>query len=249
MEPSGRKSIIVVFSGGFDSTVLLNGCIRQGHDVRALSVDYGQRHKRELHIATTRCFKLGIEHRIADLSGLTSLLGGSSQTDPSIPVPHGHYAEESMKKTVVPNRNMLLLAVAGAWAVSVKADGIAYAAHAGDHAIYPDCREEFVKPMEEAFAHCDWHAVKLWRPYLKWTKADIVAEGARQGIGEAMFQSYSCYEGTPIQCGVCGTCVERRMAFIAAGMDDFTEYRLPLPAQYATEAQAENIRRAKANVA
>ena len=164
--------IVLTLSGGLDSTVLLWHLLNQRHEVRCLSVDYGQRHRRELEAATEIAKLVGVEHRIADLSNLRQFMGGSSQTS-DVPVPEGHYAADNMKLTVVPNRNMILLAVAGAWAVSTKSDSIAYAAHAGDHAVYPDCREEFVKPLSEALWNADWHQVKIERPFLKMTKAEI----------------------------------------------------------------------------
>lgn len=214
---------IVVFSGGLDSTVLLFKMRSLGAEVRALSIDYGQRHVRELEAAADICNSYGFQHQIADLRSLTKLMAGSSQTDPNVPVPHGHYAEETMKATVVPNRNMVLLAVAGAWAISTKSDTISYAAHAGDHAIYPDCREEFVVPLSEALWNADWHHVKLERPFIKMTKADIVKVGWE--ISAPMHRTYSCYEGERIHCGKCGTCTERREAFKLAGVHDPTQYR------------------------
>lgn len=212
---------IIVLSGGLDSTVLLHHCRARG-PAMALSVDYGQRHRRELECAAKTCFELGVPHKVADLSALRSLMGGSSQTDDAVPVPHGHYAEESMKQTVVPNRNMLLIAVAGAWAITNKADAVAYAAHAGDHAIYPDCRDEFVKPLAEALRLADWHSVALERPFVGKTKAEIVRIG--HDLGVRFEDTYSCYEGREKHCGKCGTCVERREAFQLAGVADPTEY-------------------------
>jgi hypothetical protein len=101
--------VVLILSGGLDSSVLLARLLADRHEVHALSVDYGQRHRRELEAAREVAAHYGVDHRVADLSGLRPLLAGSSQTDASVPVPHGHYAEESMKATVVPNRNMLLL--------------------------------------------------------------------------------------------------------------------------------------------
>lgn len=213
---------VCVLSGGLDSTVLLHYLLNQGREVNAISVDYGQRHSIELERASAIVGLAGVPWRCVDLSGLRYIMTGSSQTDLSVPVPHGHYEEESMKKTVVPNRNMLLLAVAGAMAVSLKADSIAYGAHAGDHAIYPDCREEFCAAMSQAFKHCDWHTVNLERPFLDMTKADIVKLGAQ--LGAPLELTYSCYEGKDIHCGKCGTCTERREAFQLAGVPDFTTY-------------------------
>ncbi len=219
---------VLIYSGGLDSTVLLAKLLAEEQEVKCLSINYGQRHTRELTHAKLICDLAGVEHRIADLSALKPLLAGSSQTDDSVPVPHGHYAAENMKLTVVPNRNMLMLAVAGAWAISLKFDQIAYAAHAGDHDIYPDCREEFINPLSEAMKHADWHHVGIIRPFMDHTKADIVREGERLnykvGSLAMMRASYSCYEGRELHCGLCGTCQERRSAFRDAGVADPTEY-------------------------
>src|SRR5262245_19263220 len=144
---------VLVYSGGLDSTTLLYHLQARGDTVRCLSIDYGQRHRRELEAARTICEHIGVEHRLADLRSITPLLGGSALTD-AVAVPHGHYAEESMKLTVVPNRNMILLSLAIAWSVSLKYDAVAYAAHAGDHTIYPDCRPAFVEAMERAAGLC-----------------------------------------------------------------------------------------------
>lgn len=218
---------ILIYSGGMDSTVLLYHLRAEGQSVAALSIDYGQRHRRELDCAAAICARLGVEHRVADLRGLTPLLTGSSLTDPSVPVPHGHYEEATMKATVVPNRNMLLLATAAAWAIALKADTVAYAAHSGDHAIYPDCREEFAEAMDRAIGLADWHAVHLQRPFVGLTKADLVRRGAALAVPFA--DTWSCYEGGAEHCGRCGTCIERREAFHLAGVPDPTPYALTAP--------------------
>lgn len=219
-----KTKTIVIYSGGLDSTVLLCKLKAEGREVKALSINYGQRHGRELEAARKICGMLHIEHKVADLSGLRELMAGSSQTDSTVPVPHGHYAAENMKLTVVPNRNALLLSVGFAWAISLKHDTVAYAAHAGDHAIYPDCREEFTTPFAEAMRNADWHPVELERPFLTMTKAQIVGIGADIAACGAMAESYSCYEGEEQHCGLCGTCQERRSAFRDAGVYDLTNY-------------------------
>ena len=217
-----KNEAVVIYSGGMDSTVLLYHLIESRMKVAALSIDYGQRHRRELEAAKRITTELKIEHHVADLSSLRPLMAGSSQTSDGIAVPHGHYESESMKVTVVPNRNMLMLAVAGAWAISRKSDVIAYAAHAGDHAIYPDCREEFVQPLAQALANADWHRVDIIRPFISMTKAQICARGSVLGV--PFEETYSCYEGREKHCGLCGTCVERREAFQLAGVTDPTTY-------------------------
>lgn len=232
-------NIVLIHSGGLDSSVLLGKLVEEGNKVKCLSVDYGQRHARELVAASAVMdhYKVKPFDRFrADLSALKPILGGSSQTDDSVPVPHGHYAAENMKLTVVANRNMLMLAVAGAWAISSKADAVAYGAHAGDHAIYPDCREEFVEPLSRALANADWHKVQIVRPFLHFTKAEIVNLGF--GLEVPMGLTYSCYEGRPDHCGLCGTCQERRAAFRDAGVPDPTTYEAEGLAKLPTEALA-----------
>jgi 7-cyano-7-deazaguanine synthase len=213
---------VLIYSGGMDSTVLLYHLLADGRDVVCLGINYGQRHCRELEAAGKICALCGVEFQIADLRGIKHLLAGSSQTSDEIAVPHGHYAAENMKLTVVPNRNMVMLSIAGAWAISRKAESIAYAAHAGDHAIYPDCREEFVKPLAQALWNADWHPVSVDRPFIGMTKGQIAARGGELGVPFEL--TYSCYEGQETHCGFCGTCVERREAFEQAGIKDPTNY-------------------------
>lgn len=132
-----------------------------------------------------------------------------------------------MKVTVVPNRNMIMLSVAAGWAISQGFDQVAFGAHSGDHAIYPDCREEFAEAVDRAMSLADWHRVRLVRPFVRMTKADIVKRGADLHVP---FQStWSCYKGAAQQCGRCGTCVERREAFYLAGVVDPTDYAPTAP--------------------
>lgn len=217
---------IICFSGGLDSTVLLAALRAEKHEVKCLSVNYGQRHVKELEAAKMITSYYGIEHRVADLSSLKPLLAGSSQTSDSMPVPEGHYTAENMKQTVVPNRNMLLLAVAGAWAASLKYNNVAYAAHGGDHAIYPDCRPEFTEAMRDALRICDWQPIKLLRPFLfpkPLSKGEVVKIGF--DLGAPLISTWSCYKGEELHCGKCGTCVERKEAFQQAGVSDPTHYK------------------------
>lgn len=213
---------VVVVSGGLDSTVLLYKCHVEG-EALALSIRYGQRHARELEHAAMAAKRLGVPHEVLDVrAGLGAALQGSALTSPEIPVPLGHYADASMKATVVPNRNMLLLAIAGSYALGHGAGRLAYGAHAGDHAIYPDCRPEFVDSMADALSLCDWKPLALYAPFLFGSKADIVREGVKFRV--PMETTWSCYQGGDLHCGECGTCVERREAFQQAGVQDLTQY-------------------------
>ncbi len=214
---------VVIYSGGLDSTVLLYKLRADGHEVHPLGVNYGQRHARELDAAKAICSTLGVPYRVADLTALRPFLAGSSQTSDDVAVPHGHYEDETMRLTVVPNRNMIMLAVAIGWAISLEAEAVAYAAHAGDHAIYPDCRADFVVAMQEAARQCHYEpGVQLVAPFIGATKAAVVSMGADLGVPFAY--TWSCYEGGGVHCGRCGTCVERREAFQLAGVTDPTVY-------------------------
>ena len=213
---------LVLFSGGLDSTVLATQMKRDAGETRLLSIDYGQRHAKELEHSQRVAMHLELPHEILKLPQLGAILGGSSLTDKSLALPEGHYAEESMKATIVPNRNMILLALAGGHALSLGFDTIAYAAHAGDHTIYPDCRPEFASAMEKALSLADWQDLKLHRPFVEKTKADLVKIG--HDLKAPLGDTWSCYAGRDLHCGKCGTCVERREAFALAGVPDPTVY-------------------------
>ena len=217
-----QSKTVLIYSGGIDSTVLLYDLLNSGHDVQALSVNYGQRHSKELDCAKSLCKQLNVEHHVADLTALNPLLSGSSLTSPHVQVPEGHYEDESMKATVVPNRNMILLSIATGWAMSTGASSVSYAAHSGDRAIYPDCREEFADAMNSVMEIAGWDKVSLNRPFSSLTKADIVKLGDELGV--PFEQTWSCYKGGQVHCGVCGTCVERREALQLAGVTDSTIY-------------------------
>jgi len=215
--------VVSLLSGGLDSTVMLYALRAARHKVKCVSFDYGQRHRVELESAQSIAINAGVEYRRVDLTTITDLLKGSSQTDEAVDVPEGHYAAESMKLTVVPNRNMIMLSIAAAWAISTGYDAVAYAAHAGDHAIYPDCRREYVKELSGAFLLCDWQPIALYTPFIDLTKAEIVQLGVK--LDAPFHLTFSCYKGKAgVHCGRCGTCTERKEAFTLAGVTDPTTY-------------------------
>src|SRR5712692_7393923 len=207
------QKTVLIYSGGLDSTVLLYKLLEQKHEVLHLSYNYGQRHKLELQSAKRITALCGLKHEIVDISLLGSqLLMGSSQTDPSVEVPKGHYTDQSMRLTVVPNRNMIMLALAGGYALSQGATNVAYAAHRGDHEIYPDCRPAFIAAMQEAFRLCHFtSALQLLAPFQQMTKAEIVQKGLKLKVPLELTRS--CYTNVAEACGQCGTCVERLEAF------------------------------------
>lgn len=222
---SGRRTVSVV-SGGLDSVTLAHLLAAEGHEQILLSFHYGQRHAVELRFAERAAQRLGVPHRVLDMAPLGGLLRGSALTDAAVDVPDGHYAAESMKSTVVPNRNAIFLSIAAGLAVAEEAQAVAYAAHGGDHFIYPDCRPPFVEAFEhatrlanEGFAHPQF---EILAPFLDASKADIVSRGAALGV--PFEETWSCYRGDELHCGRCGTCVERREAFALAGVEDPTAY-------------------------
>ena len=217
------QKIVVIFSGGMDSFTVLNLAARAGHDIYALSFDYGQRHKKELDYARQACLALGVNHKIVDISAINELIAGSSLTS-DIPVAEGHYAEESMLTTVVPNRNMILLSMAVGYAVSIGAGQVYYGAHSGDHAIYPDCRPEFVERMNEVCAIANYQKVEIVTPFLQDSKTAILTAGLEMGLDYNM--TWTCYNGRDLACGECGACRERLEAFAENKVNDPLEYEI-----------------------
>ena len=217
-----KHSTVLIYSGGLDSTILLYDLVKSGFNVKALSVDYGQRHKKELQHAKNLCKELDVKHHIADISAINPLLAGSSLTSADIKVAEGHYEDESMKSTVVPNRNMIFLSIAIAWAISTGTDSVSFAAHKGDHAIYKDCRVNFFKAMNRAMQTSGADNVSLYTPFSLLTKTTIVKLGNLLDV--PFNQTWSCYNGGKNHCGRCGTCVERKEAFELAGVTDPTIY-------------------------
>ncbi|TMP28634.1 7-cyano-7-deazaguanine synthase QueC [Pseudoalteromonas rubra] len=204
------EKVVVIYSGGMDSYTVLNKALKSGYEVYALSFNYGQRHVKELEVARQACDELGVAHKVVDISAINQLIGGSSLTD-DIEVPEGHYEEESMKSTVVPNRNMILLSLAVGYAVSLKASKVFYGAHSGDHAIYPDCRPEFVKKMDDVCRIANYEEIEIVCPYLNNTKIEILTDGLKMGLDYS--KTWTCYNGREKACGKCGACQERLEAF------------------------------------
>jgi 7-cyano-7-deazaguanine synthase len=222
--------VVVLCSGGLDSVTALHWA-RERHAVTVvLSFDYGAKHNhREIPLAVEQARLIGARHETIALD----FIGRHFASDLLVSggaIPEGHYAAENMRRTVVPFRNGIMLAAAGGLAESAGADGLVIAAHSGDHTIYPDCREDFMRAMGEAMRLGTYAGVQLLRPFIALDKAGIVAEGARLGVDFA--RTWSCYKGGARQCGKCGTCVERREAFQVAGVEDPTDYEStpPLPA-------------------
>ena len=215
------EKVVVIYSGGMDSFTVLNRALHDGKEVYALTFDYGLRHVKEIEYASTVCKSLDVNHKVIDISAINQLLAGSSLTD-DIDIPEGHYEAESMKSTVVPNRNMILLSLAVGYAVSVGASQVYYGAHSGDHAIYPDCRPEFVMKMNEVCKIANYESVEIFSPYLTVTKSDILTDGLKMGL--KYDNTWTCYNGREKACGHCGACQERLEAFSDNNVTDPLNY-------------------------
>jgi 7-cyano-7-deazaguanine synthase len=214
---------VVICSGGLDSVTLAYKVAAENKLIALISFDYGQRHKKEITFAEICAKNLGTKHKVIDISHIGTLLSGSALTD-EIDVPDGHYAEETMKVTVVPNRNAIMLAIAYGIASARGAEAVAAAVHGGDHFIYPDCRPAFIDAFQtmQNYALEGLAKIQLYTPFLNVAKADIVATGHELAVPFAT--TWSCYKGGERHCGRCGTCVERLEAFAIAGVADPTEY-------------------------
>ena len=224
-----KTKVVVLISGGMDSVAALYEAHQPYAVVGAVSFDYGSKHNhKEIPFAAWHCQKLGIPHRTIRL-GFVDELFKSDLLQSGGTIPDGHYQELTMKQTVVPFRNGIMLSIAGGYAESIEANGLVIAAHSGDHAIYPDCREDFMKSMADAIRLGTYAAVEILRPFIHNTKAEIARRGHELGVDFA--QTWSCYKGGDIHCGTCGTCVERREAFMLAELPDPTIYLSagPLP--------------------
>lgn len=244
-----NSKAVVILSGGMDSTAALywaqNDPDLKIDEVHAVSFDYGQRHRIELEHAKDICIKLMADmtgklksHAVVDMTNINPLMQGSGSVlvELDTEVPEGHYAEETMAQTVVPNRNAIMLSIAAAKAIAVGADYLVTGVHAGDHAVYPDCRPEFIRAMQtmlkianEGFIREDF---VIAAPWLWVEKSDIVVAGEELRVPWEL--TWTCYKGgvfdghepgmPTIHCGRCSTCVERLEAFDTAGIEDPVEY-------------------------
>lgn len=210
----------MVVSGGMDSVTMLYE-YAQSIDL-AVVFNYGSNHNaREIECARHHCEKLGIELLEIDLSFIgeyfhSSLLEGADA------IPEGDYDFDNMKSTVVPFRNGIMLSAAAGLAESHGLTRVMIANHAGDHALYPDCRASFIKAMATAISEGTYDNIMLYAPYTLLTKTEIAMRGKELGIDYS--KTYSCYKGNEKHCGRCGTCKERRQALAEAGIEDLTEY-------------------------
>jgi 7-cyano-7-deazaguanine synthase len=226
---SARERVVVLLSGGMDSVTALYAAATESEIAACLSFAYGAKHNaREIDCARWHAAHLGVSHLVVPLEFIAQHFD-SHLLKRGGAIPAGHYEDASMRQTVVPFRNGIMLSIAAGFAESCKSSAVVIAAHAGDHAIYPDCREEFMEAMAAAIELGTYATIRIWRPFITLTKAEIAARGAALGVDFS--RTWSCYVGGETHCGSCGTCVERREAFLRARMADPTIYASadPLP--------------------
>ncbi len=207
---------VLIFSGGVDSSTLLYYLLNKNYKVHALTFIYGQRHAKEVEFAkkiVEKAREVGfVEHEIVDITSIHRLISKGAITGEEL-VPAGEYSEERQRITIVPNRNMILLAIAVGYAVKIEAREVYYAAHKSDYSVYPDCRKEFVKAMDTAIYLGNlWTPVELKAPFVDMSKAEIVSVGLKLGVPYEL--TWSCYAGKERPCLSCGTCIERTEAFL-----------------------------------
>ena len=202
------KDIVILYSGGMDSSVALH---RYADRIQlAVSFNYGSKHNtREIEFAARNCKTLGIEHRVIELD-LNKMGFVSDLLQSGGKIPNGHYADANMNKTVVRFRNGIMLSIAAGIAESFQCNKLLISNHAGDHTIYPDCRPDFIQSMNDAIRYGTYNNIEILAPFTRMTKRQIALIGKE--IGVPFENTYSCYNGQEIHCGTCGTCVERKEA-------------------------------------
>lgn len=220
------KKAVLIVSGGIDSSVLCYKASNEGCELYPLTFKYGQKHSKEVNSAQKVCSNLGLIPKIIDISSLQEVLKGSALTDievdiPEVPAEKMHY--DTLKSTVVPNRNAIFLSIAIGYAQSLGVNNVLYGAHYSDRGIYPDCRKEFVNAFEaaEKIAN-DNNDLRIEAPFVDMQKSQIVSLGDQLGV--PLEDTWSCYAGTDLHCGACSSCRERKRAFAESKVNDPTRY-------------------------
>ena len=218
-----KKNVIVLISGGMDSVCALYDSAEKYDVMLGVSFNYGAKHNaNEIPFAEYHCKKLEVPHITIDLDFVNKHFE-SALLQSGEAIPDGHYQDTNMKQTVVPFRNGIMLSIAAGIAESKNAKGLVIAAHSGDHAIYPDCREDFLASMSRAIRLGTYVNIEVIRPFVSLSKGEIAQKGHELGVDFS--KTWSCYKGKEVHCGKCGTCVERKEAFLQAGLLDPTVYK------------------------
>ena len=217
-----KDKVLILLSGGIDSVTALYDSMNDFEVVGGLSFDYSSKHNaKEIAFAKYHCEKLNIPHKTIELNFIAELFNSSLLISGG-EIPDGHYEDQSMKSTVVPFRNGIMLSIACGYCASINGNGVVIGAHSGDHAIYPDCRNDFMDVMGQAMEKGTYDGIKLLRPFISVDKTEIVRIGTKLNIDYS--KTWSCYKGKENHCGTCGTCVERQEAFKLCKIADPTKY-------------------------
>ncbi len=208
---------VVLLSGGLDSSTVLAQAKKDGVLAGALWVGYGQRHVKERLCARYQAKEASVTLEEVEIAS-TGMFAGSALTDQAREMPEGEYSQDNLKQTVVPNRNMVLLSCAIAYAITQNADEVWYGAQAGDRDTYPDCRPAFVEAMDRVAQVCHFSPIRVKAPLGGMTKADVVERAIALGVN--MAQTWTCYSGGETPCGTCGSCDARQHAFATVGAMD-----------------------------
>lgn len=222
-----NNKAVVILSGGIDSTTLCYKCVDKNIEVFPLTLDYGQKHVKEIEFSNKICSRLKLKSKVVDLRSIQKLLLGSALTDnnvkiPEVPETTEHY--ETLKQTIVPNRNSIFLSLAVGYAQSIGINTVFFGAHHSDRGVYPDCRKEFVAEFESAQRLANDNAkLEINAPFVDLNKSEIVKFGSELGVPYE--DTWSCYVGGEMHCGLCSSCRERKRAFKEAGVLDPTTYK------------------------
>ncbi|MDD4354203.1 MAG: 7-cyano-7-deazaguanine synthase QueC, partial [Candidatus Nanoarchaeia archaeon] len=213
---------------GMDTTTILYELVKKysSKDVLAISFDYGSKHNQfEIQKALMSCKKLKVQHKIVDIKSVFELFK-SALLLKGEKIPKGHYEDKSMKKTVVPFRNGILLAIATGIAESKKIKKVYYGAHGGDHAIYPDCRNSFLEAMSLTAKEGTYEKIQIEAPYMKLDKTKILKRGLELNVNYKL--THTCYDPDEFgrACGKCGACTERLESFSSNKVKDPVLYQL-----------------------
>ena len=228
MSTGGTRTAVVLLSGGLDSSITMAMAIDEGHLVHALTIDYDQRHQREIEAARSMAAHYGVDHKVVMVD--LAAFGGSALTEASIEVPSPSSGEElggRIPATYVPARNTVFLSLALAWAEALDADAVFIGANSVDYSGYPDCRPEYIEAMQRVVdlgtrRGVEGAPILIRAPILRASKGDIVAKGIELGV--PVQNTWSCYRGGDLACGRCDSCVLRLRGFAQAGAVDPLAY-------------------------
>ena len=218
------KKAIALLSGGMDSVTAAAMIKKQGYDIYALTISYGQRHAREIESAKRLANWLGVvNHEIVDLPISRLLKSALMNPEEDVTTADEKLIGQKIPTTYVPGRNAILLSIAAAWAESIGAEAIVMGVNSIDYSGYPDCGQPFIDAFVNLFkvstkAGVEGHPVEILAPLSKMSKADIVRKGSELGV--PFKETWSCYKGGKKPCGVCDSCLLRKKGFAAAGVAD-----------------------------